>query len=377
MSLARTPLEPAKLTPSVQKALAGGPSKMMAARGVMPMPTPGELVTVLYQLALDADSTVASAARGTATELPEKVLIGAVGDAKVDGRVLDWLAPRTIGQPALMNALLNNPSLADPTVATLAGKVGEREVEQIATNEQRLLRHPEIISAMYTNPRARMSTVDRAVELAVRNKVRVPDLAAWDEIAKALDDPGKKPADDQRFAQVASFFQGDDSPLTTGDAEAIDPETASNAEVERATDEAQKKVPIGDMSVSEKIRTATLGNGFARAILVRDPMRIVAVAAIKSPGVTELEAARYAANSSLHEDVVREIARRKEWTRLYSIKLSLSMNPKTPITEASRFMQHLRDKDLNRIVKSKSVPSAVVAQARRLLAQRNPAGSKK
>jgi hypothetical protein len=135
-------------------------------------------------------------------------------------------------------------------------------------------------------------------------------------------------------------------------------------------------VPIGEMAISEKIRTATLGNGFARAILVRDPMRIVAVAAIKSPGVTEIEAARYAGNSSLHEDVVREIARRRDWTRLYSIKLSLTMNPKTPITDSSRFMQHLREKDLNRIVRSKSVPSAVVAQARRLLAQRAAGGKK-
>ena len=40
---------------------------------------------------------------------------------------------------------------------------------------------------MYLNKHARMSTVDRAVELAVRNNVRVPGLAAWDEIARALE----------------------------------------------------------------------------------------------------------------------------------------------------------------------------------------------
>ena len=128
------------------------------------------------------------------------------------------------------------------------------------------------------------------------------------------------------------------------------------------------------MSVSAKIRLATLGNAFARAVLVRDPIRLVAVAAIKVPGVTDIEAARYAANSSLSDDVIRHIASRREWTKLYGIKVSLVMNPKTPITDAARLMPFLRERDLRGVAKSKGVPSAVVAQARKLLTQRKPGG---
>ena len=40
------------------------------------------------------------------------------------------------------------------------------DIDLIAQNEQRLLASPEIIGAMFNNPHARMSTVDRAVELA-------------------------------------------------------------------------------------------------------------------------------------------------------------------------------------------------------------------
>jgi hypothetical protein len=92
----------------------------------------------------------------------------------------------------------------------------------------------------------------------------------------------------------------------------------------------------------------------------------VAMAAIKSPGVTEIEACRYAGNQILPEDVIRYIATKREWTKMYGVKVALCRNPKTPISETGRMLPFLREKDLHRIVKSKGVPSAVVAQARKL-----------
>ena len=71
-----------------------------------------------------------------------------------------------------------NPAVADADDRDARRRArGAREVDLIAQNEQRLLRHPEIIAAMYMNRSARMSTIDRVVELAVRNNVRVPGLA--------------------------------------------------------------------------------------------------------------------------------------------------------------------------------------------------------
>jgi hypothetical protein len=375
MGLELTPLDRAGLSPAVQKAVAG-PARIMAARGALPLPTPGELATALYELALDTDGNVASAARTTASGLPEKVLSGVLADARLDARVLDWLAPRTLGHPALFDLLIRNPALADETVATLAGRGNDREVEQIANNEQRLLRCPEIIAAMYTNAKARMSTVDRAVELAVRNEVRVPGLAAWDEIARALDrgEPAGPDAD-ARFSAVADALGGDDSELTTGDADA-ELSDAEAARLDEVAEEVKKQVPLNEMKISEKIRVATLGNAFARAVLIRDPIKIVALAAIKSPGVSEIEAARYASASSLDAEVIRHIAGRRDWVRLYGIKLSLSKNPKTSISDSAKLLPHLRPKDLEKVAKSKGVPAATVAMARKLIAQRTGGGKK-
>jgi hypothetical protein len=129
--------------------------------------------------------------------------------------------------------------------------------------------------------------------------------------------------------------------------------------------------------VPAKIRLATLGNAFQRAALLRDPLRLVQMAAIKSPGVTEFEAASYAGNQTLSEDVIRYVAQKREWTKLYGTKYSLCRNPKTPVTDAMRLMPFLREKDLNTLIKSKGVPSAIVAMARKLMIQRRGGADKK
>jgi hypothetical protein len=360
-----TPLDPTQLSAAAQRALGPGPGRSMAARGLMPL-APADQVAVLYQLSLDTESTLAQSSRATAASLPEKLLAGTLAAPNTDARILDFFAQLITDKPAVFDAIALNPSVADQTIATLAARAGSREVDQIAQNEQRLLRHPEIIAAMYMNRRARMSTIDRVVELAVRNSVRVPGLAAWDEVARAL--TGSPPVSaeaDAMFAALAATAGRDDSVLTTGDAEQALPEEEHAQPAPDANEEDERK-----LTIPMKIRLATLGDAFERAKRIRDPVRMVAMAAIKSPGVTDIEAARYAGNQALAEDVIRYIAANRNWTKVYGVKVSLCRNPKAPIAETARFLPFLRQKDLVNLSKSKSVPSAVAAQARKLISQR-------
>lgn len=361
-----TPLDPATLSAAAQRALGPGPGRMMASKGMLPLP-PGDQVAVLYQLSLDADASISGAARATANGLPEKLLVGTLADTKLDPRVLHFFAGMFAERPAVFDVIVLNPRIADQTIVVLAQKGGAREVDQIAQNEQALLRHPEIIAAMYMNRKARMSTIDRVVELAVRNNVKVPGIACWEEIARALLSEGEpSTAEDDALFAAATEEASDDSAITKGDGEAV----ISEEEATAALEQTKAKVPINELSVPAKIRMATLGNGTARAILIRDPLKIVAVATIKSPGVTDSEAARYAANATLAEEVIRYISQKREWTKMYGVKVSLCRNPKTPIPESTKLLPFLREKDLANIGKSKGVPSAVVAQARKLMMQR-------
>jgi hypothetical protein len=375
MALSHTPLDPAVLGPDAQRALAPGPARMMAARGLAPLPRPGDLLTVLYQLGLDADPGIRDAAQRTAAELPERVLVGGLDDASLDPRVIDRFALEVLNRPALLQRIILNPATSDQTIADLAGMLDAAEIDLVAQNEERLLRHPEIIGAMYKNRRARMSTVDRAVELAVRNQIEVPDIPAWDEIVSAVMGKAKQPQsersaaeDDALFAQAAAVMG--EEPRTAP------PAVATEAEAEALVEQQARKadkVPLSKMTVPMKIRLATLGNAFARSQLIRDPLRAVSLAA------TDGEAAKYAGNQALSDDVINYIADRREWTKLYSVKLALVQNPKTPMRATMHLMAHLREKDLRTVSRSKNIPSAVAAQARKLVsarAQRSGGGDK-
>ena len=360
MAPKHTPLEQEALSEEARRAVAG-PMKAMAARGLAPLSDPVDLVSVLYQIATEPGGAMAADAERSAKDVPERVLAGALADPRLDARVLDFFAARVVSdREDLLELVVQNPSVSGDTVAALAGRGSEKLVDLIAENEERLLAHPAVIASMYTNRAARMSTVDRVVELAVRNKVKVHGIAAWDEIANAMLSSDKPPPSedaDRLFAQAAKAVSERE-------------ERGELVEVDDEGDGERKEIPISQMTVPAKIRLATLGNPFVRSVLIRDPIRPVAMAAVKAPGVSDSEAVKYASNTSLNEDVVKYIANRREWTKLYSVKLALVQNPKTPLPSSMRLMQHLRERDIRQISRSKGVPSALAAQAKKLIMQR-------
>ncbi len=357
-ALARTLLDPSRLGPDAQKALASAQSKMMAARGLLPVARPRDLLALLYQLSLDPDQKIASAASASAAGLPDPVLRGGLGDPALDPRVLDLFADLMASAPAATELVIGNPATADETMAAIAGRGSAAEVDLIATNETRLLRAPTIIAAMYQNRSARMSTVDRVVELAVRNGVKVPGIPAWEEIQKIYGAPGERGAE-QAAAQADAQF-----------ARAAGVNAGKSADAEPGTPTEPESKEIWALPAPMKIRLATLGNAFDRAILIRDPKKIVAMAAIKSPGMTDPEVMRYAGMSTLAEEVIGYIANQREWTKMYSVRLSLVNNPKCPVGMAMRLLPHLREKDQDNLARSKGIPSALAAQARKLMMQR-------
>ncbi len=346
-----SPLDEATLSSDAQRALSSGPSKMMAARGMAPLANPVDLVSVLYQLSVVPDAKIQASAQNSAKSLPQNILVGALSDARLDARVIDYFVTKAECRAELVDTVILNQSSDDTTIAKLAGTATEKQVDLIAENQQRILRCTEIIAAIYTNAHARMSTVDRVVELAVRHKLKVPGIAAWDEVARGVlqtekERPAEAPAEER-----------------TADEEFLTLQTETEKEPES---EEEAEVLLRDKSISEKIRIATIGNKFERAQLIKDPKKMIALAVIKSPSVKENEAAGYASNTALSEDVIAYIASRKEWTKLYHIKLALVNNPKCPLPAAMRLLPHLRAKDLNAMARSRSIPSALSAQARKL-----------
>ena len=356
------PIDPQELSPEVQKALSSAPAKMMAARGMAPLANPRDVLAVLYQLMLEADEKIKSAATKSFSDLPEKLRLAAGEDPKTHPLVLDRLARENTTSATLLQVVILNQSTSNHTVTELAKIVAAPLCDLIAQNESRLIETPEMVAAIYLNKRARMSTVDRVVELAVRHELDVKNIPAWDELKRTLLSPDEQePANVLEAAVMDSMYE-DAVKYSEEKEKRRDPTNKVKDVVEEV--EAPK---IRDMTIPMKIRLAILGNSFDRGVLVRDAKKMVAMAAIKSPGVTDSEAAKYASNHSLCDDVIIYIANKGEWVKQYGTKLSLVNNPKTPLPLAMRLMTHLRAKDIRAVSRSKGIPSALATQAKRLL----------
>jgi hypothetical protein len=338
-------------------------ARQAAAKGLVPLKG-ADLVALLLQLAADANQAIASAATESFTALPRAVLEGAL-DAPLHPAFLDRLADLSPGAEDL-ERLVSNPATADATIARIARTCNDRLAERIAVNEQRILGAPEIIESLYKNKATRMSTVDRLIELAVRNNVRVDGIPTFDAHAEAIrgqliPEASDEPLPGDSFFQNALLDDADEAPI---DVDAVDGSEALKDKFKPLSTQ------IADMTLQEKIRMTMVGNAAARAILVRDSNKMVSLAAIQSPMMTESEAAGIVQSRQIGEDVLRVIGNRREWLSNYEVKRGLIFNPKTPIGISMRFLSHLHVSDLRNIARSRGIPAALKTAAASRIAKK-------
>jgi hypothetical protein len=328
------------------------------------------LVTVVALLSQASDPGVAETASKTLENLPAPMLNSALaGD--LEPTVIDELAPRYATRPDIVEKLLRLPRLTHGALEQLAQQANEQIGEIIATNEQRLLQTPRAIELLYLNKQVRMSTSDRLIELAVRNDLEL-NIPAFQEAAAAIKnelvaEPTSEPTpDDILFRETQALAE--QSPLGSeqDDTHDVDEEGTEKVREEFLPLYAR----IAKMTVTQKIRRATLGTGAERLLLVRDPNRLVSRAAVKSPLLKENEAVLISMSRSVDEDVLRLLATNRDMVKCYQIKLNLVNNPRTPFTFSSRLIPHLRDSDLRSLAKSKNVPSAVAQAVKRHLSRK-------
>ncbi|MGD0210041.1 MAG: hypothetical protein ABSC14_03565 [Desulfomonilia bacterium] len=120
---------------------------------------------------------------------------------------------------------------------------------------------------------------------------------------------------------------------------------------------------IQTMTVSEKLDLARKASKEARSILIRDSNKLIQLAVVNSPKITESEIIGIASNRQVNEDVLKEIAMNKEWLRNYQVRLALVNNPKTPLTIAMAQVSYLNQRDIGLLAKSKGVPRPIVIAA--------------
>jgi hypothetical protein len=363
-----------KLSPAAQRILdpkSPAPMRAMAAKGVVPGLKPAELLTIIVLLGA-GEGDAEAIAQQTIKALPAPLLNGALG-ADLEPLVVDQLVHRYLDDAAVMEKLLAMPRIAMESVEHAAGRCGERVTELIAVNEQRMLSHPPIIERLYMNKATRMSTADRIIELAVRNKLDLKGVPAYKEVAIAIGQELVAEASEEPTPDDLLFNET----LREGEALGFDPKSEDTHEL---SDEGEEKVQekflplyarVGQMTIAQKIRLAMLGSAAERMLLMRDSNRLVATAAIRSPLIQEPEVVRVTMSRAVSEEVLRAISINKEWVRNYQVKLNLVTNPRTPFPMSSRLVPHLRESDLKSISKSKNVTGSIAQAAKHQLQRKS------
>lgn len=321
--------------------------RRMAARGALPL-EPVELATVLFALAHDPDTEVKTRAGESLELLPESV-VAAVLDGPTHPAVLSHLAHVHHTSEAHCEKIALNPAADDSTLAFLATLPLRQVLDIISNNQERLLRSDEIVEAIGANPLTGRAVIDRIlVFLGVDDE---DELSGADDISSNDAEAAVRALLGEEMADIARCLVSEND---------LDDEALSN----------NLFSAVQKMNVIQRIKLARVGGKEARTLLVRDRNKVVSAAVISSPRLTSVEVIAITKSRSVSEEILRMIARNREWTKHYQVKLSLATNPKCPLSEATKFLNYLQDKDLRTIMKSKDVPAAISSHARRILTKK-------
>jgi len=160
-----------------------------------------------------------------------------------------------------------------------------------------------------------------------------------------------------RGVEPAAQSQDDDTPIV---------DTATGPDIPDDQDDERSALQrLQAMNVPQRLARATKGTREERAILIRDPNKMIAAAVLSSPKLTDSEVEGIAKMASVSDDVLRIIAHRRGWMKNYAIAASLVKNPKTPLAISMNLLQRLTEKDLRTLSTNRNVPDVLRTTARK------------
>jgi hypothetical protein len=115
-----------------------------------------------------------------------------------------------------------------------------------------------------------------------------------------------------------------------------DPEASKESTLQR----------LASMNIVARMQAAMKGTREERAVLIRDPNKLISVAVLSSPKLAETEVEAFAKMANVSEEVLRIIGSTRAWIKNYGVVSALTRNPKTPLAVSLNLVQRLNDRDL-------------------------------
>jgi hypothetical protein len=145
------------------------------------------------------------------------------------------------------------------------------------------------------------------------------------------------------------------------------PKKLTNSEDEQRGSVLQK---IAKLDVKGRIQLAMKGSKEERSILVRDGTKVVALAVLDSPKITDGEVEKFANQKNVLESLLRAIPMKRRFMKNYAIVRNLVANPRTPLDVSLGLMKNLLVQDLKNLSANKEVSDTVRKLALRMFQQK-------
>ena len=151
-------------------------------------------------------------------------------------------------------------------------------------------------------------------------------------------------------------------------------ETATELPDTGGDDDGDKPTVLSQLKVIDRMKLAMKGSREQRAVLVRDPNKLVSSAVMSSPKLSDAEIEGFARMTNVSEEVLRLIGNNRSWMRNYGVMSALAKNPKAPVALSLRLVAHLNRRDIKHLTTDRNVPDVVRQAAKRAVAKSKLSG---
>jgi hypothetical protein len=134
---------------------------------------------------------------------------------------------------------------------------------------------------------------------------------------------------------------------------------------------------INALDVKGRIQLALKGNKEERSILVRDGTKVVALAVLEAPKLSDGEVEKFASQKNVLEAVLRQIPLKRRFMKNYKVVRNLVANPRTPLDLGLGLMKNLLALDLKNISNNKEVSETIRKLALKMYKQKEEQANKK
>jgi hypothetical protein len=382
------------------------PLMQVAARGALSLP-PAEMLEVL--VFLTHNPVFCNQAKLTLAGWEENSARTVLSDPHAPADVLAYFIDPDNIRPALLPALLENQAIPEKALCRLAA-ANSREIVETLLQSKRVHQSAPVVSVLRNNPHIRPEDAECLGSPAESTGDAVAAPSAFHEhqdderlVTGAVGDSEEilqvlTAFERQHAAEIAADANKPFQPLggfvaelelddTPADA-AFEPDPAAtvtatapatgvgHAAAAGPARQKPKAKPteheristlqkIAKLDVKGRIHLAVRGNKEERAILVRDGTKLVALAVLESPKISDMEVEGFASQKNVLEALLRAIPMKRRFAKNYSVVRNLVFNPRTPLDTSLGLMKNLLVNDLKNLAGNKEVSETIRKMALR------------